>query len=176
MSIIYKHGYFDYFHLADIGWKIGTDDSQTGIFIVHIGELNVSIHLPLNSKEKWNLGLYVLGTCRMYGGDRIVPKTYPQICRESRIDKKKYTQWCFSSYSSMMVSILTSWCLNSLVQCSTICCIWTCIQKRTQFIFWGSPMLDNLQLLYMSMFTQTSAVYFLGASNLCPTLSWTYLR
>lgn len=137
MSIIYKHGYFDYFHLADIGWKIGTDDSQTGIFIVHIGELNVSIHLPLNSKEKWNLGLYVLGTCRMYGGDRIVPKTYPQICRESRIDKKKYTQWCFSSYSSMMVCILT--CLNS-----------------------GS-MLDNL--LYMSMHTETSAVYFLGVSN-----------
>lgn len=118
MSIIYKHGYFDYFHLADIGW---------------------------------NLGLYVLGTCRMYGGVRIVPKTYPQICRESRIDKKKYTQWCFSSYSSMMVSILTSWCLNSLVQCSTICCIWTCIQKRAQFIFCGSPMLDNLQLLYMSI-------------------------
>lgn len=140
MSIIYKHCYFDYFHLADIGWKIGTDDSQTGIFIVHIGELNVSIHLPLNSKEKWYLGLYVLGTCRMYGGDRIVPKTYPQICRESRIDKKKV-------YAMVLFFIFEH----------------DGIHFNIMMLKFISSMLDNL--LYMNMHTETSAVYFLRVSN-----------
>lgn len=40
--------------------------------------------------------------------------------------------------------------------------------ETSAIYFWRSPMLGNLQLLFMSMCTQTSAVYFLGASYLCP--------